>query len=62
MRAADTEYDWPWYGGLVGAYFRSHPAIQAATIRVEDRAIRPPRTSAAAGGGGRLVRLPQQPP
>src|SRR5262245_67049 len=22
--AADTEYDWPWYGGLVGAYFRSH--------------------------------------
>lgn len=23
--AADTEYDWPWYGRLVGAYFRSHP-------------------------------------
>ncbi len=23
--AADTEYDWPWYGGLVGAYFQSHP-------------------------------------
>jgi cytochrome c len=23
--AADTEYDWPWYGGLVGAYFESHP-------------------------------------
>jgi type 1 glutamine amidotransferase len=35
--AADTEYDWPWYGGLVGAYFHSHPAIQTATIRVEDR-------------------------
>ena len=35
--AADTEYDWPWYGGLVGAYFASHPAIQQATIRVEDR-------------------------
>jgi type 1 glutamine amidotransferase len=35
--ASDTEYDWPWYGGLVGAYFRSHPAIQDATIRVEDR-------------------------
>ncbi|OLF15034.1 glycosyl hydrolase [Actinophytocola xanthii] len=36
--AADTEYDWPFYGELVGAYFASHPAIQQATIRVEDRA------------------------
>jgi type 1 glutamine amidotransferase len=35
--AADTEYDWPWYGGLVGAYFQSHPAIQQANVRVEDR-------------------------
>lgn len=34
--AADTEYDWPWYGKLVGAYFESHPEIQRATIRVED--------------------------
>ena len=32
--AADTEYDWPWYGKLVGAYFRSHPAIQPATLRI----------------------------
>ena len=23
--ATDTEYDWDWYGGLVGAYFKSHP-------------------------------------
>jgi len=23
--AADTEYDWPWYNGLVGAYFNGHP-------------------------------------
>jgi type 1 glutamine amidotransferase len=36
--AADTEYDWPWYGGLVGAYFQSHPATQQATVRFEDRA------------------------
>ncbi|MFI7273272.1 ThuA domain-containing protein [Streptomyces sp. NPDC049879] len=36
--AADTEYDWPWYGGLVGAYFASHPATQEATVHVEDRA------------------------
>ena len=35
--AADTEYDWAWYGGLVGAYFLSHPAIQQANVRVEDR-------------------------
>ncbi|MFD7231619.1 ThuA domain-containing protein [Streptomyces sp. NPDC059881] len=34
--AADTEYDWPFYGGLVGAYFHSHPQIQKATVRVED--------------------------
>lgn len=32
--AADTEYDWPWYHGLVGAYFLSHPAVQPATIRI----------------------------
>jgi type 1 glutamine amidotransferase len=36
--AADTEYDWPFYGNLVGAYFASHPAIQPADIVVEDRA------------------------
>ncbi|MDG9715828.1 ThuA domain-containing protein [Streptomyces sp. DH24] len=36
--AADTEYDWEFYGGLAGAYFQSHPAIQPATVDVEDRA------------------------
>src|SRR5262249_32598359 len=35
--AADTLHNWPWYGGLVGAYFVSHPAIQQATIKVADR-------------------------
>ena len=34
--ASDTEYSWPWYGGLVGAYFNSHPAIQNANVIVED--------------------------
>ncbi|WP_329125489.1 ThuA domain-containing protein [Streptomyces sp. NBC_01465] len=34
--AADTEYDWSFYGGLVGAYFQGHPAIQPATVRIED--------------------------
>ena len=36
--AADTEYDWPFYGELVGAWFSSHPAIQPVTVRVQDRA------------------------
>lgn len=35
--ASDTEYDWPWYGGLIGAYFASHPADQTATIKVADQ-------------------------
>lgn len=34
--AADTEYDWEWYGELVGAYFKSHPKIQGAVIQVEN--------------------------
>jgi len=34
--AADTEYGWPWYGRLVGAYFRSHPPIQWATLEIMD--------------------------
>ena len=36
--AADTEYQWPWYGKLVGAYFESHPEIQLADIQVINRA------------------------
>lgn len=35
--AADAEYGWPWYGQLTGAYFSRHPAIQQATIKVEDK-------------------------
>lgn len=34
--ATDTEYDWPWYGDMVGAYFAGHPQIQAAEIKVLD--------------------------
>jgi cytochrome c len=33
--AADTEYDWAWYGDLMGAYFASHPEIQPASVVVE---------------------------
>jgi type 1 glutamine amidotransferase len=35
--AADTEYEWPWYGKLVGAYFKSHPRIQEAEVKIEDK-------------------------
>jgi cytochrome c len=34
--AADTEYDWPFYAGLIGAHFHSHPAIQPATLIIEN--------------------------
>lgn len=35
--AADAEYDWSWYGTLLGgdAWFASHPAIQDATLIAE---------------------------
>lgn len=33
--ASAGEYDWDWYGRLVGAFFDDHPEIQRATVRVE---------------------------
>ena len=37
--ASDTEYDWAWYGRLVGAYFASHPSdpgVREAVLHVVD--------------------------
>ena len=35
--AADTEYDWKWYGRMIGAYFHSHPpGTPTANVIVED--------------------------
>lgn len=34
--ASDTEYEWPGYGQIVGAYFDNHPAIQEASVDVVD--------------------------
>ncbi|SFZ89970.1 hypothetical protein SAMN05428642_101667 [Flaviramulus basaltis] len=31
--ATDTEYDWPWYNKLVGAYFDGHPEQSKATVK-----------------------------
>ena len=34
--AADTEYEWPWYGELVGARFESHPpGLQTSRVLFE---------------------------
>jgi cytochrome c len=38
--ATDTEYDWPWYGKLAGAYFDNHPAdpnVQHGVFYVVDK-------------------------
>ena len=34
--AADCEYDWAWYGQLVGAYFKTHPPAQTGTVIFEN--------------------------
>ncbi|WP_181789991.1 ThuA domain-containing protein [Streptomyces phytophilus] len=34
--AACTEYEWPYYGELLGARFADHPAYQPGRLRVED--------------------------
>ncbi len=60
--AADTEYDWAYYGNLVGAWFQSHPAIQTA-----DGPHRGPGPRGHGPPGrdlvpvGRVVLLPHQP-
>src|SRR5215210_2104694 len=38
--ATDTEYDWPWYGRLAGAWFNGHPNnpnVRKGTFRVLDK-------------------------
>jgi type 1 glutamine amidotransferase len=36
--AADTEYGWSWYNGLLGGHFASHPSqLQNATLNVVDQ-------------------------
>src|SRR5438876_1009253 len=35
--AADSGYSWPFYGSVLGAWFKDHPAIQPASLVVEDR-------------------------
>lgn len=35
--ATDAEYDWGWYGRMIGAYFVSHPAQQEANLIINDK-------------------------
>jgi type 1 glutamine amidotransferase len=35
--ASDTEYQWSFYGHLVGAYFSGHPRVQPAIVEVKNR-------------------------
>jgi len=35
--ATDTEYGWPWYNQMVGAWFVSHPKQQEAKLLVKDQ-------------------------
>ena len=52
--ATDTEYGWPWYGRLAGAYFTSHPGnpnVRKGTYRVLDT-----RHPATAGFPDRIER------
>ncbi|MFW8592109.1 ThuA domain-containing protein [Glaciecola sp. 2405UD65-10] len=37
--ASDTEYDWEWYGKLVGHYFQIHPLNQTAMLQKIDNAF-----------------------
>ena len=58
--ASDTEYSWPWFGELVGGYFRNHPPgtpTRGGRHRGRRRALhdRPPD---ALDAHGRVVQLP----
>lgn len=35
--ATDTEFEWAWYGKLIGAYFENHPKVQQARLEVVNR-------------------------
>ena len=61
--ASTTEYDWPWFGELVGARFDQHPPVQDATIVVQDSG--PPGHPAPrrdVDPARRVVRVPRESP
>ena len=64
--ASDTEYTWPWYGQLVGGYFRSHPpGTPTADVDIDRRrralhrpASRPPGRARTSGTTSRTSAEP----
>ncbi|MCG7859066.1 ThuA domain-containing protein, partial [Flavihumibacter sediminis] len=38
--AADTEYDWGWYGRMVGGYFLDHPGITDTFPNVQEGVLK----------------------
>jgi type 1 glutamine amidotransferase len=42
--ATTTEYTWPWYNKLIGAYFDGHPAPQKATYTKVDKNFFPTKS------------------
>ena len=61
--ASDTEYDWPWYGQLVGAYFNNHPNGTADRDRQGRGPLAPldRRPAGPLDPDRRVVQLPHQP-
>ena len=36
--SSNAEIDWPWYGDLMGAFFRQHPKVQSGIVSVVEAA------------------------
>lgn len=34
--AADSNFEWEWYGKMLGGYFESHPKVQEAKLEIKD--------------------------
>ena len=39
--AADTEHTWPWYGEMIGGYFKSHPEVDQVAMTIKENADHP---------------------
>ena len=59
--ASDTEFDWPWYGELVGAYFDRHPRVQQATQVVERTETTSPQLTWEHCGRARMSGMTTEP-
>jgi len=59
--ALDTEYDWPFYGQLIGAWFQDHPAVQPAdVVLVQPAPSESPGSAGSMGAGPGGVASPSR--